>query len=190
MALRLIYVGRFMRQKGLHDLLEAVRQHRAANGRALFLNLVGSRRWADETYLQELNTFIERHGLRESTNIEFDVSSASLRERLGMADALVIPSYHEGFCVPVIEALGSGRFVIASNAGALPETTGGLCRTFPAGDVPALVSCLQEFSECYPARVPTDLGKLARQEWLDRARLCRALHPGTPRSAVLLRIVS
>ena len=170
MALRLIYVGRFMRQKGLHDLLEAVRQHRAANGRALFLNLVGSRRWADETYLQELNTFIERHGLGESTNIEFDVPSASLRERLGMADALVIPSYHEGFCVPVIEALGSGRFVIASNAGALPETTGGLCRTFPAGDVPALVSRLQELSECYPARVPTDLGKLARQEWLDRAR--------------------
>src|SRR5207253_9053652 len=50
------------------------------------------------------------------------------------ADVLVIPSSHEGFCFPVLEAMASGLPVIAARATALPETVGDAGLTVAAGD--------------------------------------------------------
>jgi glycosyltransferase involved in cell wall biosynthesis len=41
------------------------------------------------------------------------------------ASALVMPSLHEGFGLPCLEAMACGVPVVAAAAGALPETTGG-----------------------------------------------------------------
>src|SRR5206468_1149679 len=56
------------------------------------------------------------------------------------ADALVMPSLHEGFCVPVLEAMACGLPVIASRSAALPETVGDAGLTFVPGNVDDLVS--------------------------------------------------
>src|SRR5205823_6135713 len=58
------------------------------------------------------------------------VPAAQLRDAYGAADAFVMPSRHEGFCIPVMEALAAGMPVIAARAGALPETVGGAGLTF------------------------------------------------------------
>jgi glycosyltransferase involved in cell wall biosynthesis len=41
------------------------------------------------------------------------------------ADVLVVTSEHEGFCVPVVEALAAGLPVVAFDQGAVPEVLGG-----------------------------------------------------------------
>ncbi|HEX5415940.1 MAG TPA: glycosyltransferase family 1 protein [Chloroflexota bacterium] len=47
------------------------------------------------------------------------------------ADLFVMPSYYEGFGLPVLEALACGTRVVSSNAAALPEVAGADCRLCP-----------------------------------------------------------
>jgi glycosyltransferase involved in cell wall biosynthesis len=52
------------------------------------------------------------------------VDESLLPALYGAAEALLIPSRHEGFGLPALEAMASGTPVLAARAGALPETVG------------------------------------------------------------------
>ena len=62
------------------------------------------------------------------------------------ADVFVMPSHHEGYCVPVIEAMSSGCYVIGSDAGNVPNIMGGLGTVFPAGDADELARAICDVS--------------------------------------------
>ncbi len=53
-----------------------------------------------------------------------DVEEALLPALYGGAEALLLPSEHEGFGLPALEAFASGCPVVAARAGALPEVVG------------------------------------------------------------------
>ena len=53
------------------------------------------------------------------------VDDADLPGLYAQAQAFVLPSLHEGFGLTAIEAMASGTPVVATTAGALPDTTGG-----------------------------------------------------------------
>jgi len=167
--LRLVYVGRFVAAKGVHDLLSAVHDC-IRDGRRLRVELIGSRTFSDPDYLDRLRRFVVEQGLGEAVGFRFDAGDAALTGHLLRANALVMPSLHEGFCVPVIEALACGCFVICSDAGSLPETSGGLGRSFAAGRPEELAGRLREFAAGHSkAGYLTDSGWLAAAEWRARA---------------------
>ncbi|HEY1952003.1 MAG TPA: glycosyltransferase family 1 protein, partial [Gemmatimonadaceae bacterium] len=53
------------------------------------------------------------------------VSDAELQSLYANAACVALPSLHEGFGLPALEAMAAGTPVVAGNAGALPEVTGG-----------------------------------------------------------------
>jgi glycosyltransferase involved in cell wall biosynthesis len=60
----------------------------------------------------------------EPTRILDSVEEAHLPALYSAAEALLIPSRHEGFGLPALEAMASGTPVLAARAGALPELIG------------------------------------------------------------------
>ncbi len=68
------------------------------------------------------------------------VSDVELATRLRRARALVTMSVHEGFCVPVVEAMAAGVPVVACAAGAVPETAGGAALLLPPDAPPTTVA--------------------------------------------------
>ena len=59
-------------------------------------------------------------------------------------DVYVTSSLHEGFCVPVVEAMASGKPVVASAATALPWTIGDAGLLFEPGDLEAFAAHVLE----------------------------------------------
>jgi glycosyltransferase involved in cell wall biosynthesis len=83
------------------------------------------------------------------------------------ARAVVVPSLHEGFGLPVLDALAHGCRVLTSDAAALPEVGGGLATVLPASDAGAWAGALAAHAERPDAgRVAAHL---ARFRWHDAA---------------------
>lgn len=69
------------------------------------------------------------------------VSPEALAAFYRRADAFVTASGHEGFCVPLLEAMAFDLPVVARAAGAIPETAGDAALVLPAGpDDPLLLA--------------------------------------------------
>jgi glycosyltransferase involved in cell wall biosynthesis len=169
--LRLVYVGRFVRAKGVLDLLGGLAAFRHKIRQPFQLDLVGSKTFSDPEYVEQLLEQVRQSGLSDSVHWHFDAPNSLLTKVLGEAHTLVNPSYHEGFCVPVLEAFACGCFVICSDAGALPETSHGLGRTFRMADPESLADCLAEFVAARRCGgFLTDRGVLPDETWAIRAR--------------------
>src|SRR5215510_14754937 len=68
------------------------------------------------------------------------------------ADAYVSLSEHEGFCVPLVEAMASDVPVLAYGAGAVPETLGGAGMMFAPKDLEVAAEMLGTLVSDKPVR--------------------------------------
>jgi glycosyltransferase involved in cell wall biosynthesis len=64
-------------------------------------------------------------GVAGSVNMTGAVSASALSAYFASADVFVCASDHEGFCVPLVEAMGKRIPVVAYDATAVGETVGG-----------------------------------------------------------------
>lgn len=122
-ALTFLFVGRVTAAKGQVDLVEAYAQFRALHHGPSRLILVG--RCDDEPFVQALFAAIRRLGLQHGeVEVTGLVDDAALRRHYADADLYVSMSRHEGFGVPLVEAIAKGVPVLATATGAVPYTIG------------------------------------------------------------------
>ncbi len=119
---RWITVGRLAPNKAIEDALAALLVARAHHDSAATLEVVGRPDVA--SYHGALRRFADELGLHDAVTFRGALSDSELGESLTRADVYVMTSRHEGFGVPVLEAMASGLPVVANNAGALAEVVG------------------------------------------------------------------
>jgi glycosyltransferase involved in cell wall biosynthesis len=141
--LRLLYVGRLVADKGVHDVLEAMRRLKdelSQQRTAVTLDIYGQ---GDPDYTAGLRAFVRAHNLEEYVTFQGNVPRSQIPDILARHDVLVFPStWHEPFARTVLEAMAAGLVVVGAPTGGtgeiLKEGKTGL--TFPAGDAAALAA--------------------------------------------------
>jgi len=132
-ATLVLFVGRLAPNKCLPVLVDALASLRARTP-AIHALIVGD---AADIYESEQRVCVERAAALDiADRLHFlgHVDEQRLYAAYRSADVFVMPSRHEGFCIPVIEAMASGLPVLAARAGALPETVGAAGLTFEPND--------------------------------------------------------
>ncbi len=113
-------VGTLEPRKNYETLLDALDLYWARSPRPLPLRIAGGGGWKSDALKQHLAA-LETQGRVERLGY---VPDADLLRLYGSAQALVFPSWHEGFGLPVLEALSQGAPVICSDRASLPEVGG------------------------------------------------------------------
>lgn len=115
----ILFVGSILKHKNIVRLVKAFAELNSA------LCLVVAGVCKDSDYLEEIIKFVSECGLNESQfrYMEY-VSDSDLPCLYAGARVFILPSLHEGFGVPIIEAMACGTPVITSNCSAMPEVAG------------------------------------------------------------------
>jgi glycosyltransferase involved in cell wall biosynthesis len=169
----LLFVGRFVASKGLLDLVRAAAKVRARTEHSFRVRIVGNLEWSDASYLEQVRDVIAEHHMANVLEIVGTVDGKTLERLYQEAHIFAIPSYHEGFCKPVVEALRSGCIPVGYASYNLPHIANGFGRMVAPGDVDALAVAMCEVIDGvveglrmpHSPMLPTDRGMLSVAEF-------------------------
>lgn len=130
----LLHVGQHKPHRNVDRLLEALAQ--ASVGRDIKLLFVARPTTAEHRRVTRL-------GLGARIVYVGDVDDAQLAALYRGAAALLLPSLHEGFGLPAVEAMACGTPVACSKATCLPEIVGDAALCFDATSVDAIASAIE-----------------------------------------------
>jgi glycosyltransferase involved in cell wall biosynthesis len=117
-----LFVGRLAPNKAQHDVVKAFAAYRRFHDADARLHLVGG--GIDTNYGRTLVNFVDALALANNVAFAGSVTREQLAAHYRAADALVVCSEHEGFCVPLVEAMHHRLPIVAFAAAAIPETLG------------------------------------------------------------------
>ena len=105
----LLFVGRFMHEKGILDLVEACRILKAASADFVLYCL------GNGPLVPEVEKLIDSYGLKDNIKLMGHIPENDTRYYYSNCDMLILPTYHsEGFPMAVFQAVGAGKPVITT----------------------------------------------------------------------------
>ena len=168
----LIYVGRVEEKKNIVNLLHAFSlfKSRRGVGDPVKLLLVGNPGFGIERIRKE----IAARKLEGSVAMPGYVPEEEIPALISAARLLLLPSWYEGFGLPILQAQACGTPVVASDAASLPEV-GGAAALYAKPDEPealahAMKTLMDESSVWERARA-LGLENVKRFSWEETARL-------------------
>jgi glycosyltransferase involved in cell wall biosynthesis len=157
----ILFLGTLNLRKNVGTLLEAYARLRAQVADAPKLILAGhttpaSARWEARAMEAPLAGHVEITGY---------VDTATRIELFANACMLVLPSYEEGFGLPVLEAMACGVPVVVSSRGSLPEVAGGAAEPIDPDDADALAARMRSLLDRAQAEAAAHRGLLQASQY-------------------------
>ena len=113
--LKLVYVGRLVRDKGLFELVEGLAR---ARQRGVAARLVVAGEGPDEARLRQAVCDL---GLTEQVAFAGPAFGERKARLLAEADVFALPSYHEGLPYALLEGMAAGLVPLVTRTGAMPD---------------------------------------------------------------------
>lgn len=135
-----LFFGRLSREKGIMTLIKAVEQ----SIQQIHLKIAGN-----GPQQEEIQNYIKAQHLENKIEILGYQTGESLKEIIDKAKAIVVPSeWYENAPYSVMESMASGKPIIASEIGGLPELVedGVTGYVFPAGDICGLIQSIEKIN--------------------------------------------
>jgi len=119
----LLFVGRIAPNKRIDILIEGFEYLRQILTHKVKLLIVGSP-YDEALERQRIKRIIRERHLEDCVYAIEGVRTHELPHYYSTSDLFVTASEHEGFCMPIVEAMACGTPVVGSNCTAIPETMG------------------------------------------------------------------
>jgi len=119
-----LFIGRLAPNKGHATLLRILHSYRIHVANNLVIRFIGTGDVHLASYRAELETLTQELGLSACVEFVDSVSQDDLLRLLATSHVYICASYHEGFCIPLIEAQASGLPLIVMDSTAARETAG------------------------------------------------------------------
>jgi glycosyltransferase involved in cell wall biosynthesis len=162
-TINLLFVGRVAPHKGHRRLLHALACCRDLLGPGVRLFVVGGRDPRLDGYYRDLHAEALARGVGELVTYTGQISQGQLKTYYRHATAFVCLSEHEGFCVPLVEAMRLGVPVVAYRGSAVGSTLGEHPFLWPAPDPRAAAESVRLVA--YDAGVRSTLTRWQRSRY-------------------------
>jgi glycosyltransferase involved in cell wall biosynthesis len=171
---RLLFVGRIVPHKCQHELIDFVDQVRSIGRVPMELVLIGHSD-AGDRYRLQLDERVRDAALGRHVKIIGRVTDEELFGWYRAASAYVSLSEHEGFGVPLIEALAFDLPVVAYASSAVPDTLGESGITLSSKDPESVLKPLVRLHQDRRFRREVIGAQRRRLLWFSRSRIEREL---------------
>ena len=115
-------VSRVAPHKGHEDLIEAFAAYHHDYNQNSRLLIVGREEEAFEAYGDRLRELMKFLVIEEPVTFMGEISDSALRACYLLASVFVSASRHEGFCLPLVEAMAAKVPIVSYDSAAIPET--------------------------------------------------------------------
>ncbi|MCX7698797.1 MAG: glycosyltransferase family 4 protein [Candidatus Goldbacteria bacterium] len=157
----ILYVGKLVSWKGVHNLIYVAKILRNKGLKNFIIAVVGK-----GAQKENMIKLIKESNIEEHFRFFDFISYNEMPDIYRMADIFVLPSYptmtwQEQFGMVLIEAMATGKPVISTMSGAIPEVIGNAGILIPPGDYFALTNAVNELME--NSNLREKLGKIGRE---------------------------
>jgi glycosyltransferase involved in cell wall biosynthesis len=123
-SVNVLFVGGVKPNKGHRRAIDVFREYRQRFERRSRLIFAGAFATPFRGYLEGLRAYADESGLGNAVVFRTSVTAEALRTFYTLADVFLCMSEHEGFCVPLVEAMCFRVPIVALGTTAVPETVG------------------------------------------------------------------
>lgn len=135
----ILFAGRIFPNKRQENVIAAFAAYKEKFDSAARLFLIGS--ITNMPYYQYLSRYIEQLGIKSDVVLTGHISMKEYIAYYHIADLFLCMSAHEGFCIPLVEAMYFSVPIIAVNSTAVPDTLGGSGILIDEEMLPEEVAC-------------------------------------------------